>query len=81
MLLSNLSCTIIIIITVILLNKYECCRSVYPALSNIAKMMSLLYPKGFLEWLHCQQNQALEFLSKDCGSSSMCKTFVCTQIP
>lgn len=70
MLLSNLSCTILII-TVILLNKCECCRSVYSALGNIAKMMSLLYPKGQLEWLHCQQNQGLVFLSKDCGSRAI----------
>lgn len=70
MLLSNLSCTILII-TIILLNKYECCRSVYSALGNIAKMMYLLCPKGQLEWLHCQQKQALVFLSKDCGSRSV----------
>lgn len=66
MLLSKLSCTILII-TVILLNKYECCRSVYSALSNIVRMMSLLYPKGYLEWLHCLRDQAPIFLGKDCG--------------
>lgn len=70
MLLSNLSCTILII-TVILLNKYECSRSVYSALSNIAKMMSLLYPKVTWNGYVASKTKPLVIFSKDCGSSSI----------